>query len=683
MAGHCVRTGNALQAVPPLVMTTDTSARDAPPLLTELRSALELRRSQALTPYNPQAWEALLLDSGLSSKYPLLPQGLRTGFLINMPNITCTQTPPNNDIISEYSTHFRKIVDLEIQKQRYLGPFSRQLIESIIGPFQSSPFSIMEKPGKPGHFRLLQNYSFPYNTTPSQPNPSINSYLDSDDFPTTWGTFSIISLLIQQLPPNSQIATRDVAEAYRTIPIHHSQWPGTVVRIDEDSFCVDSVAAFGFSPSAGVYGGVADAGADLFRHQGIGPLAKWVDDHVFIRIRREFLESYNKQRQVRHNELAERGQVREGGRLWFGGRVHEDGTLDEHVEDCSFPCRDFSSLSPRSEEDLLYTYNFDDIDRFSDALGIPWERSKDLPFASSTTYIGFLWDLNSLRVSLSPEKRKKYAISIDEWLLRSTHDLNHVQKLHGRLMHACLVLPAGRAYLTGLESMLKLCNPHPFRRFRPTKGISEDLAWWSTKLASVLSRPIPAPRTLSPINAFSDASSGVGIAITIQNRWRAWRLIPGWKELDGGGRDIGWAEAIGFELLVRTIPRIAGSSGHFKVFGDNKGVVEGWWNSRSRSKATNLVFRRVHDFLEQFDHSLSIISAYVPSSHNPADPPSRGLYPPADLLLPEIQLPAGLDRFIVDATFPYSPTEIRLFREGRYPPALAVLIEHALGDDLA
>ena len=107
----------------------------------------------------------------------------------------------NNAAISEYQTQFNKIVDSEIQKQRYIGPFSRQHTEALIGPFQSSPFSIIPKPGKPGHFRLLQNFSYPYDVSPALPNPSINSFLDSDDFPTTWGTFSIISLLIHQLPP--------------------------------------------------------------------------------------------------------------------------------------------------------------------------------------------------------------------------------------------------------------------------------------------------------------------------------------------------------------------------------------------------------------------------------------------------------------------------------------------------
>jgi hypothetical protein len=453
-----------------------------------------------------------------------------------------------------------------------------------------------------------------------------------------------------------------------------------VVRIAEDEYCIDTVASFGFSPSAGVYGNAADAGADIFRSQGIGPLAKWVDDHIFFRIRLEYLKEYNEQRQSRHKELSARGQLHQGGRLWYGGRSFPDGTLDEHVEDCGFPCLDLSSQSPRSPEDALYAYNFDDIDKLSDVLGIPWEKSKDLPFSSVTTYIGLKWDLESLTVALSAEKRQKYSCAIEAWHLRPKHDLLDVQKLYGKLLHACLVMPAGRAYLTSLESMLGLGGPHPFTLFSPVKGIQGDLAWWSFKLKGSLSRPIPSPSIPHDIQAYSDASSGVGIAITIQGRWRAWRLIPGWQTLDEP-RDIGWAEAIGFELLVRTIPRLGHTGGNFKVYGDNKGIVEGWWNFRSRNRASNDVFKRIHTFLEQFHYSFSIHTAYVPSECNPADPPSRGLYPPTELLLPGIELPAALDRFIVDATLPYSPTEIRRFREGRYPAAIADRIDSFIRAD--
>lgn len=450
-----------------------------------------------------------------------------------------------------------------------------------------------------------------------------------------------------------------------------------MVCTGEDSFCIDMAVSFGLAPSAGVYGHVADAGADLFRYQGIGPLIKWVDDHAIFRIHLDWLQWYNQQRQSRHERLSLLGLVHEGGRLWYEENHFTDGTLYEHIEDCRFPCLDLSTRSPRSPEDALFTYNFEDIDRLSSSLGIPWEKYKDLPFASSSSYIGFQWNLDSLTVSLSTKKSSKYIICIEEWLLHPNHTLSDVQKLYGKLLHVCLVLPAGRSYLT---AMLGLCNPHLFTLYLPSKGISDDLSWWITKLSSFLSRPIPVPLQLIDLHAFSDASSGIGIVISIQGRWRAWRLIPGWQILEGF-RDIEWAEAIGFELLVRTIPRIKGSSGHFKVHGDNKGIVEGWRNFRRKNRPTNQVFRRIHSFLKQFNHSLSIHSAYIPSKDNPADPPSRGLYPSIEYLLPEIQLPSDLDWFIVDATRPFSHNELRLFREGRYPSALAQCIKNSLTAD--
>lgn len=56
-------------------------------------------------------------------------------------------------------------------------------MESLIGPFQSSPFSIIPKPAKLNKFRILQNYSFPYKPSLAFPNPSINPSINSDDFP--------------------------------------------------------------------------------------------------------------------------------------------------------------------------------------------------------------------------------------------------------------------------------------------------------------------------------------------------------------------------------------------------------------------------------------------------------------------------------------------------------------------
>src|SRR5882757_6862830 len=104
-------------------------------------------------------------------------------------------------------------------------------------------------------------------------------------------------------------------------------------------------------------------------------------------------------------------------------------------------------------------------------------------------------------------------------------------KLYGKLLHACAVVPAGRAYLTSLEKFMAIFGNHPFMPHSPPCSTRDDLFWWKQTLSrSHISRSIPGPKIILDIAAYSDASSETGIGITIGDRWRAWRLLPGWKE---------------------------------------------------------------------------------------------------------------------------------------------------------
>jgi len=228
----------------------------------------------------------------LLQRYHKIPRGLQEGFSFSYAPITSTQIPPNKDSVIDFTEVFQETVAAEIRKGRYIGLLSQEEVEIIIGPFQTSPFSVIPKPGKPGKFRLIQNLSFPCVTSRLYPNPSINSGVNPDNFPCTWDTFDTICLLISRLPPESQTAVRDVSEAYRTIPLHCSQWPSTVARIGEDKFCLDLNACFGVAPAAGGYGHMGDAGADLFRANGRCPVSKWVADHVFFRILHAYQDDY-------------------------------------------------------------------------------------------------------------------------------------------------------------------------------------------------------------------------------------------------------------------------------------------------------------------------------------------------------------------------------------------------------
>ena len=136
----------------------------------------------------------------------------------------------------------------------------------------------------------------------------------------------------------------------------------------------------------------------------------------------------------------------------------------------------------------------------------------------------------------------KYLLAIKSWQSRSTHILQDVRELYGKLLHACAAIPRGRSYLTGFERMLGTCAKKPFLPHHPDKAIVTDLLWWVDALSSgAVSRPIFPPTPFIDPQAFSDTSSRVGLGIVIGNTWRVWCLLPGWQFRDGQ-KDIGWAE---------------------------------------------------------------------------------------------------------------------------------------------
>ena len=636
-------TGSFPKAAHTPVTPNDTNAPGVEGRLMGLKRALERRRLEPLSPYKLNAWSAELSRLALLPRYPAILDGFRFGFRLGVPRIHDTYAPPNHPSVTNLLDVYTSTIDNEFASGRYIGPFTREQVEAELGPFQTSPLSFVPKTSKPGKYRAIHNFSFPH--TPSPETTSINSHIISEHFPCTWGTFDIVTLLIARLPPGSQASVRDVAEAYRTIPARPSQWPGLVTRLqDEDQYAINVCNNFGLTSAGGVYGMVADAGADIFRGNGIGPMAKWVDDHLFIRVPRELLPAYNAHRAQWNDEITQQGgRQQQGSRIWYGGKNLPNGSPEEFDEDCSAPFQDLASASPRSVEDQAFAYADADIDALSNHLGIRWEPSKTVPFGTEIPYLGFLWNLEARTVCLLEKKRVKYLMAINEWEEKRTHDLLEMQQLHGKLQHASLVILPGRAYLTSMEAMLATCHNRPFLPRTPPRDTSSDLGWWKQRLSQPdLPQPIPEPKPLTDHRAYSDASSEIGIGIVIGLRWQAWRLAPGWKSQ---GRGILWAEAIGFELLVIYLLTVSSKGDHLQVYGDNRGVVEGWRKKSSPNKPTNKVFRLILNVTEKGDRTVH--TRYVPSATNPADGPSRGVFPPHELRLDELNIPNELRPFLL------------------------------------
>ena len=610
--------------------------------------ALSQRRRNPLTPLIADQWQLALTKAHLMSKYPMIPMYIRQGAHARIPRIQKSYSPLNKISTEAQKNVFNEMIQAEFNKGRYIGPFSKEELEHEIGPFQSSPLSLVPKTGKPGKFHLIQNLSHPHTNLPT---PSINTRLNSDDFPCTWGTFRTTCTLVRNLPPGAQAATRDIAEAYRIIPLHEDQWPGVVVRIanDTEMFALNTSNSFGCATAGGLFGLSGDALADLLRVRGIGPIVKWVDDFLFIRIPSLEIPGYNQKRNKDRTIVeVNGGRIQTGGRIWYKGTVLTEVGAEQFAEDLIFPIQ---HIEKHEAQRTTYPYDFDEIDRVTDPLGIPWEKSKDVPFSTKTIFAGFEWNLELKTVALPKAKREKYLVTIKEWRQKSSYTLEDTRKLYGKLLYTCHIIPQGRSYLTNFEKMMGTFHERPFTPRHAPKSLTEDIMWWHKVLTRpTLSRTIPGNRHIYDTKGFSDASSSTGLGIILGNRWRAWKLLPGWNQ---NRRDISWAEAITMELLIRTILQLGCPSG-IKVHGDNMGVVEGWWTDRSRNAETNRVFRRIHGLLEENDVILT--TQYVNTSCNPADDPSRGVFPPEHLLLPPITLPLKLRQFVTDFNTPSPPS---------------------------
>ena len=404
---------------------------------------------------------------------------------------------------------YTSIVTNEFTAGRYIGPFTHAQLEADLGPFQTSPLSLVPKTLKPGKFHTVHNFSHPHNPLPTV--TSINSQINSDEFPCTWGTFSTVFLLVARLPPGSQALVRDVAEAYRMIPADPFQWPGLIIHLQEDDqFAVNICNNFGLASAGGIYGMVANAGVDLFQSNGVGPFAKWVDNHIFFRILQAHCSEYNKHQSMWQQEILLCGGRRQcSSRLWYGGKNLPGRSSEEFDKDCSMVLADLAEMSPCNEEDHGFTYADANIDRISSLLGIQWELSKSVPFGTEVLYLSFHWDLRVCMVHLLEEKRVKYLTVITEWEKDHTHNLLETQQLYRKLLHTMLVLPAGRAYLTNLEAMLALFHNSAFIPHSPPRDTEVDIQWWRQQLSCAnLSRPIREPCKPTEYHAYSDTSSG-------------------------------------------------------------------------------------------------------------------------------------------------------------------------------
>lgn len=163
-----------------------------PPIITRVVSGVS-ERERVITTYRAEGFEEVLRELGLLEQYPLLGARLRFGFpLGDMSPLVRTFTPDNHKAGVEHLDFIQEYLDEQVALGHMTGPYSRERVEEILeGPFRTSPLAVTEKPGSKSGWRLIQNCSFE-----DEYGVSVNSMIDSDDFPTKWGTAAQVAEVV-------------------------------------------------------------------------------------------------------------------------------------------------------------------------------------------------------------------------------------------------------------------------------------------------------------------------------------------------------------------------------------------------------------------------------------------------------------------------------------------------------
>ena len=116
-----------------------------------------------ITLFIADAWEQELLSLNLIDSFSNILYSICHGFDLGIPSTPPkTYIPTNHASAIQHPQAIRTYINTELSNSCYTGPFSPSQLESLIGPFRTSPLGIVPKT-TPGEFCLVQDFSYPHN----------------------------------------------------------------------------------------------------------------------------------------------------------------------------------------------------------------------------------------------------------------------------------------------------------------------------------------------------------------------------------------------------------------------------------------------------------------------------------------------------------------------------------------
>lgn len=232
---------------------------------------------------NVEAWKTALEHAGILREYQDVIDGFINGFDQGIPHHVIEGvpyfTPKNHASALLVAEKIKSNIANEVKKNRMFGPYSHMDVAKAFKFFRLYPLGAVVNGD--GSIRPINDLSYPRNVPGT---PSVNSFVDKNDFITTWDDFARVASFFKASKDLWLLALFDWEKAYRQIPTAMTQWQYLLVQDFDDKLYLDTRITFGGVAGCGSFGRPADAWTKIMQHEhDIVRIFRWVDDNLFLK----------------------------------------------------------------------------------------------------------------------------------------------------------------------------------------------------------------------------------------------------------------------------------------------------------------------------------------------------------------------------------------------------------------
>lgn len=230
-----------------------------------------------------ERWTEALRNANILDEYEDVIRGFKVGFDQGIPYHFFVNsrwyTPPNHSSAKLAEEKIIKNMKKELELKRIYGPFTHEEVYKRCGFFRTNPMGAVVNGD--GSIRPINDLSFPRNNMDI---PSLNSFVNPNEFKTTWDDFARVSQFFRRIERPFLLAIFDWEKAYRQIPTRIDQRQYMLILGPDGLIYYDTRIGFGGVAGCGSFGRPADAWKGIMKHEfDVTEVFRWVDDALFVK----------------------------------------------------------------------------------------------------------------------------------------------------------------------------------------------------------------------------------------------------------------------------------------------------------------------------------------------------------------------------------------------------------------